>query len=132
MSLQINVCNNLDGVLYMKHLFKVVKSTNLFNMLVIELTTPLPNIAVIDYLIKIDHYNLIDAREVYLYICSRIYRWDVIEFWEKYILTYKKYLTNMEMFKRIIPKLPIELCVVVHKYMRTMDDYKKQLNIINT
>jgi len=54
-------------------------------------------------------------------------------FWENYIEVYVDYLKCMERFKRLIPKLPKDLCIIIHKYIKALhpiNKYIKQLVII--
>jgi hypothetical protein len=105
-----------SGTRTFEHRLQVVKYKNLAGKLTNEIFhKDISDIGIINYLIGQG--------------ATFIYSTFGHSFWENYI----DYLKRIELFKRLIPKLPKELCVVIHKYMKTLrpiNEYKKQLVII--
>ena len=103
------------------HLLRVVRYKNLNKRLTTQVLKNVPNIRVVNYLIEQGgNYN---------------YPTYGNDFWENYIKTYIDYLKRKEIFKRLLLKLPKDLCVVIHKYMdilHPLNKYKKQLLIIKS
>lgn len=121
MNIKYKVCNDEEELNLLKHRLKVIKYKNLAGKLTNEIFhKDIPNIGIINYLIE----------QGATFICSTFEH----SFWDNYIEVYIDYLKRMELFKRLIPKLPKELCVVIHKYMNILhpiNKYKKQLVIID-
>ena len=102
------------------HLLRVVRYKNLNKRLTTQVLKNIPNIRVVNYLIEQGgNYN---------------YPLDENDFWENYIKLYIDYLNRKEIFKRLLHKLPKDLCIIIHKYMMILhpiNKYKKQLIIID-